>query len=165
VRRHAVQSLTGGPAAWAVAVGALVLALAGCRGPSPPEEPTPAQAALRLFDLATVDEPTGEQLSSCFESVPQESERAALLDALAALTSAAAPRVERIEALDGLGLAVVDVTAELPGAGTARYSVQVAVGADGSWKVRWFGGPGTEWPRRRRPRGEGLTTSPPPQPG
>jgi hypothetical protein len=115
-----------------------------------------------LFELTTHDEPTDEQLAATLESVPRDAARVAFLEALDALGPIAAPKVERIEPLADLGLTVVDLRAELPGAGSARYSVQVAVTQNGSWRVRWFGGPGVEWPRHRRPRGEALSTSPPP---
>jgi hypothetical protein len=162
MRSCAERSLKAGTVPRSFALAAVVLALIACSGPEPPREPTPAQVALGLFELAATDDRTDEQLAATIEIVPRDASRVALLEALDALGPVSAPEVERVEPLADLGLTVVDLRAELPGAGSARYSVQVAVAEDGAWKVRWFGGPGVEWPRHRRPRGEGLSSSPPP---
>ena len=53
----------------------------------------------------------------------------------------------------------VDVEADLAGGGTARISVQLERDVEDRWHVRWFGGPGAEWPPPPRRRGTGLTSS------
>jgi hypothetical protein len=160
MRGVAKRQVTGRAAAVALAV-----VLGACAVPEPPAGRSPEQAALQLFELGALDEPTDEQLLACFGALPGNSDRAELLDALSTLAPADSPQVARVEPLEGLGLTVIDLTAELPAGGLARYSVQVAPEDDGRWKVRWFGGPDAEWPRQRSPRGSGLTTSPPPTNG
>lgn len=136
-----------------------VLALGACPAPGPP---APQELALRLFELARQEDPAPQQLAVCFGPIPDESARAALLDALEPLAAASAPRVVALERLPDLGLVVVDVTATLRGEGAADYSVHLQGSAEEGWTVRWFRGPGVEWPRASRPGGQGLTSSPPP---
>ena len=131
--------------------------------PPEPEPPTPEGVALRLFALADLDEPSADQLSACFEPPEDAALRAALLDALEALQPVAEVEVQRVEPLEGLDRVAVELTAPLEAGGLAHYSVQLAATGEGDWIVRWFSGPGVEWPRHRRPSGEGLTTSSPPR--
>lgn len=143
---------------------ALLLLLAGaaltaCSEPGPP---TAAEQALLLFDLSGREEPDEERLAACFDPLPDGAERAALLDALEALAQFSQPRVVAEQRAAELSLAVVDLTASLPGGGSADCSVHLEGSDETGWIVRWFGGPGVEWPRHRRPRGEALTSSPSP---
>lgn len=145
----------------AAAASALLAAaaLVACSGGGLPE---PEKTALRLFELAGQEEPAAEELAACFGPLPGESERAALLDALESLGPASAPRVIAKEELDDLGIVVIDLAATLPGEGTAQYSVHLEGDEEGAWVIRWFRGPGVEWPHLGRPGGPGLTSSPPP---
>ena len=138
----------------------VVAALLACSKPGPP---APAEQALRLFELAGQEEPTEEQLAACFGPLTDDTERAALLDALDTMAPASEPAVRAEERASELALAVVDITATLPGGGTADYSVHLEGNDEEGWTVRWFRGPGVEWPRRSPPRGQGLTSSPPPE--
>ena len=138
-----------------------LLALAALTACSEPVPPTPAEQALRLFDLAGEEEEPGEdRLVACFGPVPDGAERAALLDALEALAAVSQPSVVGEERAAALALAVVDLTASRPGGGSADYSVHLEGSDETGWIVRWFGGPGVEWPRHARPRGQALTSSP-----
>jgi hypothetical protein len=143
-----------------LAVAALCLTgIAGCTGPAVPDEPTPGQIAVRLFDIAREEEPDPERLSTCLEVPADASARAALFDALSALGRASAVQVERIVPLDGMERTVVDLSAFVEGGGTAQYSVQLEDDPAKGWRILWFLGPGVEWPRARPPRGNGLTVS------
>lgn len=141
------------------AVLVMVSLLAGCGQNAPPEPPTPEGTALDLFRLAALPDRQDEQLHATFELPEDEARLAALHDALDLLSAAIDPRVERIEPLEGLDRVVVDLRAGLPAGGEASYSSQLESTADGRWVVRWFCGPGIEWPPHRRPEGQGLTTS------
>ena len=138
-------------------------ALTACSDPAPPPPAGPAEQALRLFELAGQGEPAEQQLADCFGPLPDDNSRAALLDALELLAEATTPRVLAEEREGDLTLAVVDLTAALPGEGSADYSVHLEGSAGAGWKIRWFRGPGVEWPRRPAPRGQGLTSSSPPR--
>jgi hypothetical protein len=140
-----------------------IAALLACSESGPPAPAAPAEQALRLFDLAGQDEPAEERLTACFGPLTDDAERAALLDALDALAPASEPAVLAEERAADLALAVVDITASFPGGGTADYSVHLEGSDEEGWTVIWFRGPGVEWPRRSPPRGQGLTSSPPPE--
>jgi len=136
-----------------------ILVFGCCRPPAPP---TPEDVALQLFELARQEEPDPRLLDACFGPLPDESARAALLDALEPLAAASAPRVVARETLPDAGVVVVDVVAGLRGRGSADYSMHLEGSDEEGWKVRWFRGPGVEWPRPGRPAGQGLTSSRPP---
>jgi hypothetical protein len=146
-----------------LAVAALLAALLACGDGNGDRVDEPGAAALRLFEVARVDEPTDEQLRATFVSVPREDARAVLLDALAALA-----RPEELVIVDILRPAgaeddaFVDLAAPLPGGGVAHFNVRLRTAEPGSWRVSWFGGPGVEWPPSPARRGDGLTSSAPP---
>jgi hypothetical protein len=137
----------------------LIAAIAACDRPEIPQPGGPGAAALDLFELAGSDAPSEERLGKLFGADLDEHQRAALLEGLAGLATASAPVVIRTESLSGLDRVAVDLSAATPAGGTADFSVQLQQTASGEWKIRWFQGPGVEWPRLGRPRGEGLTTS------
>jgi len=145
----------------AVVVPFLLLA-PGCT-PSEPEPTGPGAVALALFALADLEEPSLDELSSCFQPPEDDAQRAALLDALEALRPVDEVAVQRVEPLEGLDRVAVELTAPLQGGGQAHYSVQLADFGDDTWVILWFRGPGVEWPSHRRPRGDGLTVSSPPR--
>jgi len=118
------------------------------------------EASLRLFALSpSVDADSGE-LTELLDESSVERDRAAALDAVASLRDASRPSILAEGLLDVLDRAVVDVEAELPGGGTARFSFQARQMADGSWRVVSIEAPGVEWPDRGR-KGSGLTVSAP----
>ncbi len=129
---------------------------------SPFEPGTPGAVALRLFDLSRDPDPSPEALAELFEPTDDLDRQAALYDALSALAPASGAEVVAVVPLLGVDRTAVDLVGELPGGGAGEYSVQLEQRIDGKWVVSWFSGPGVEWPARRRPRGEGLTTSEPP---
>jgi hypothetical protein len=141
--------------------GGLALAVAACIAPEDGGSEQ-GDAALRLFDLARIDEPTDEQLQAVIAEVPAADRRAQLLDALAALADASDPRVVEIVQPAGPGDAFVDLTARLADGGEARFGVRVATVEPNAWRVRWFQGPDVDWPPSRRPQGDALSTSAPP---
>ena len=124
----------------------------------------PEQAARELFRLARQNEPDPDEVDRLFGPAVDARRRAALHDALELLRDASEPRVLDTLALeDGERRVIVDLTADLRGDGSARFSVLVEhVAAE--WRVTWFQGPGVGWPPERRRRDEGLSTSPPPGP-
>lgn len=142
---------------------ALLLGVACSSPPPEPAAPTPESTALLLFTLADLEDPEIEDLAPCFALPEDDSQRAALLDALEKLASVDQVEVQSVQPLDGLDLVAVELTSPLSGGGSAHYSVQLAPGDDGGWTIRWYRGPGVEWPQHRPPRGEGLTTSSPPR--
>jgi len=141
--------------------GGLALAVTACVTPDDGGSDQ-GDAALRLFDLARIEEPTDEQLHSVLAEVPAADGRAQLLDALAALADASDPRIVEIVQPAGPGDAFVDLTARLADGGEARFGVRVAAVEADTWRVRWFQGPDVDWPASRRPRGDALSTSAPP---
>jgi hypothetical protein len=144
-----------------VLAGGLALAVAACITPDDGSSEQ-GDAALRLFELARIDEPTDEQLQAVIAEVPAADRRAQLLDALAALAETSEPRVLEVVQPAGPDDAFVDLTARLAGGGEARFSVRVAAVEPSSWRVHWFHGPDVDWPASRRPRGEALSPSAPP---
>jgi len=147
--------------------GALLLllaTLAACDGADGDRRgDDPGGAALRLFELARIDEPTDHQLRGALDQVPHADDRAALLDALAALTPVEDPRIVEVVQPAGPEDAFVDLAAGLPGGGIAHFSVRLRSVEPGSWRVSWFRGPGVEWPPSRAGRGQGLSSSAPPE--
>lgn len=133
-----------------------------CREAPEPLPTGPAGAALRMFEMAAGGEPTRDQLDTLFDPEMSDRDRAGLLDALIVVGTTPDPRVGSALALEGLGRSVVELTADLPGGGQAVYAVHVEPQGDDDWRVRWFGGPGVQWPAAARRRDEGLTTSAPP---
>jgi hypothetical protein len=139
-----------------------LLLLPGC-APSEPEPTGPEAVALALFSLADLEEPSSDDLSRCFHPPEDDEQRAALLDALETLSRVDEVSVQRTEPLETLDRVAVELTAPLAGGGQAHFSVQLDGTDDGAWVVRWFRGPGVEWPAHRRPRGDGLSVSSPPR--
>jgi hypothetical protein len=142
--------------------GGLALALAACVAPPEDGAGDQGEAALRLFELARIDEPTDEQLQAVLAEVPAADSRAQLLDALAALAGTSEARVLAVNRPAGPDDAFVDLTARLADGGEARFGVRIAAIEPNSWRVRWFHGPDVDWPASRRPRGDALSTSAPP---
>ena len=139
---------------------AVLLALAllsGCAGETDPA----AAAALELFELAQGADPGPEVLAVRFDPPPgDERDQALLLDALASLAALPVPHVVGVERPPGEPEdAFVDLESTLAGGGLARFTVRLAAGEDGLWRVGWFQGPGVAWPPRGRVRNEGLTSS------
>jgi len=153
------------PISQKVATLGIVAALCAACAPDPPaRELDPRHAtALRLLELARQADPPPEELLGLVTGQPDDLELAALYDALTALAAIAGdtePELLRIEELAGLDRCAVDLRSALPGDGSADFSIQLESTGEG-WKVSWFEGPGFDWPSRRPPRGEGLTTSDP----
>jgi hypothetical protein len=143
---------------------ALLATLAACGGRGDERgADDPGGAALHLFELAHVDEPTDDQLREALVRVPREAGRAALLDALAALTPAEEPRIVEVVQPAGPEDAFVDLAAGLPGGGVAHFNVRLRLVEPGSWRVSWFRGPGVEWPPSATGTGQGLSSSAPPE--
>lgn len=145
-----------------VTIVACALTTAGCPGDSPDAPPLDpaARAALEVFDLAQRDDPDGERLEALFGPF-EEGPPADLHDALGALAAAGPPEIVGRERIEDLDREVVDLEAPFDGEGTGRFSVQLTVRENGDgYRVTWFQGPGVDWPPRRRPRDDGLSTSP-----
>lgn len=138
---------------------AAVACLAGCAKSEPPEPPA-ARAARSLFELAHDTDPSEERLRELFDADALDSPRPALLDALDVLAATAATGTVRLTELSGPDEIVADVEAELDGGGSAVFSVQLRHGDADSWRVRWFQGPGIEWPARPAGRDDGLSARP-----
>jgi hypothetical protein len=139
-----------------------VLLLGGCGGATELEEAAPAATARELFALAATDTRQDDRLHELFDLRLVDGDRAGLLDALDELGSVSPAADVAITPLSGPSEVVVDLTAELPGGGSASYSVQLREDTDASWRITWFLGPGVEWPASSR-KGEGLTVSPDPE--
>jgi hypothetical protein len=145
---------------------AIIAAMLSCRCGEPVEiapagPPRSAgEASLRLFALSPSIDPELRELAELLDESSVEEDRAAALDAVASLRNASRPSILAEGFLDVLDRAVVDIEAELPGGGTARFSFQARQLADGSWRVVSIEAPGVEWPGRGR-KGSGLTVSAP----
>jgi hypothetical protein len=139
-----------------------LLLLAACGERRPAEAAGPERTALQMFELARSERPAEELITGLFGAGLDDRDRAALLESLSALSTLSAVEAAGSEKLQGLDRVVVDISAALPAGGLARYSLQMEQTSQGGWIILWFQGPGVEWPRRARPRGEGLTTSAPP---
>ena len=139
-----------------------LLALCGCGRSAAPAESGPVSKARELFVLAALDEPTDDRLLELFDPGRVGDDRAALLDALDRLDDVSPASDVEVTELSGPDEVVVDLTAELPGGGSAGYSVQLRAETDGSWRIDWFLGPGVEWPASQG-KDEGLTVSAPPR--
>ncbi len=147
---------------WSAGLLAVVVALASC---GRAEDHGPGAVATRLFELALIDEPTDEQLRRAFDPLPPAEQRAALLDALSMLANVASLRVVDVDRPAGPDDAFADLAAVLPGGGSAHFTVRLTKRAEGPdpWRVTWFQGPGVEWPAAGAGRGNGLSTSAPPE--
>ncbi|HEX6853512.1 MAG TPA: hypothetical protein VF139_19100 [Candidatus Polarisedimenticolaceae bacterium] len=131
------------------AAAAAILALAAaCRRPAPAPA-TPEATALAAFSPGSA-------------AFLQDGASADARRALRMLGEAADPRVVGTAALPGGGVAV-DVEGSLGGGARGRYSLHVARGEDGAWRVVAIGGPGIAWPVRPPPGSEGLSESAPPR--
>lgn len=140
------------PAAAMVLAAAVVLA---CSGLGRPEEPpavpsTPEEAALATFALAETSlgpPPNLEAIARVFDRERFTDDPTALLEALAALRGARNLRTVASQRLEGLGRWVVDLEGQVDGPGLAEFSVHAERrGADG-WRVVWFHGPDSSWPK------------------
>ncbi len=89
-----------------------------------------------------------------------DADRAAAFEAVESLRAASGPRVVSVVPLPGLDTTAVDVSADLEGGGTARYSFQVVERPDASWRIVSIHAPGVEWPTRSG-SGSGLSVSSP----
>jgi hypothetical protein len=159
-RRRAVGEL----ALRAGALLAVLATLAACGGRGDERgADDPGLAALRLFELARIDEPTDDELRETMVRVPGEGGRATLLDALAALTAEEDPQIVEVVQPESPEDAFVDLAAGLPGGGVAHFNVRLRSVEPGSWRVSWFRGPGVEWPPSPALRGQGLSSSAPPE--
>lgn len=154
---------TGARIVWAVSAVSAVLCLACWT----PVEDTPlgpsrsaGEAALRLFDLSLEGDPDPATLAFVLDDPRTDQDRAAALDAVASLKVASRPRILAETPLAVLDRTVVDVLAELPGGGEVRYSFQVEMREDGTWRIVAIEAPGVEWPDRRQ-KGSGLSVSAP----
>ena len=151
-------------AVYAASTAAFVLLmLTACGDEEPSGPPGPEETALQLFELAQSEQPADELIATLFGAGLEGRKRTALLESLSALSAPSAVEAVGSERLEGLDRVVVDLEAGLPAGGMAGYSVQLEPTAQGEWRILWFQGPGVEWPRRERPRSEGLTTSAPPE--
>ncbi len=119
-----------------------------------------AAAALALFDVADDPDAAEDRFLEMFAGKRDAGGRAELFDSLSALPEASNLRVIGVELLEGLDRAVVDLEGDLAGGGTARFSVQLSGTETQAWRITWFVGPGVEWPRSRRRRDQGLSSSP-----
>ena len=141
----------------------LLLAPSGC-GRETPEPVSGAEAAaLELFRLARAGDGERDGPDTPFDPGLADDRRAALYDALDLLASVDDPSIVTVEPLPEVGRTVIDLSAALAGGGAASYSVQLEETAGQAWVVRWFQGPGVEWPTPRRSRDSGLTSSEPPR--
>ncbi len=147
---------------WSTGLLVVVVALASCgRG----EDSDPGAVAMRLFELARIDEPTDEQLRRAFDPLPPAEQRAALLDALSTLVDVASLRIVDVDQPAGPDDAFADLAGLLPGGGSAHFTVRLRKRTEGPdpWRITWFQGPGIEWPAAGSERGNGLSTSAPPK--
>jgi hypothetical protein len=144
----------------------IVAAVLSCRCGEPvkiaPAGPprSAGEAVLRLFTLSPSVDPDPDALAELLDESSIGQDRAAALDAVASLREVSRPSILAETFLDVLDRAVIDVEAELPGGGTARFSFQAREIEDGSWRVVSIEAPGVEWPGRKR-KGSGLTVSAP----
>jgi hypothetical protein len=138
---------------------ALLAAISACDRSEAPRLSGPAAAAVELFELAAGDPPSEEGIVRLFGEELDEIQLAALLEALDALATVSEPMMVRTEPLSVLERVAVDLSATTTAGGSADFSVQLQQAASGEWQIRWFQGPGVEWPRRGGIRGAGLTTS------
>lgn len=143
----------------------LALALiAGCaEKPDAVPQDGPGAAAMNLFTLA-IEENRPAELDSAFDPGSLDGGDVALADSLDVLAGLRPPELIGVYSSDDGVEAFCDLAVELPGGGRATYNVKLSASPDGGWRIAWFQGPGVEWPRRER-RGDGLTTSLPPEDG
>jgi hypothetical protein len=134
-----------------------------CDAPVGPREPatSPELAALDLFALAAEPDASAQDLETLFGPADDPETLAGLRDALDAIAGARDPSIVSAEPLDELDAVALDLVASCEGGGEAHYSVRAERRGPEHWIVRWFRGPGAEWPSYPRPRGEGLSSSPP----
>ena len=153
---------SGVTAGLALGLASLVLRCAPVQDPLAPAL-TPAEAALRLFELSQLSgtsELELEVLAVVLDEERVDADRAAAFEAVESLRAASGPRVDSVVPLPGLDTTAVDVSADLEGGGTARYSFQVVERPDASWRIVSIHAPGVEWPTRSR-SGSGLSVSSP----
>lgn len=124
----------------------------------------PEHVALRLFVWANETELSDDALRELFGPVEDLTDRANLYDSIEGIRSAQDAVVTHVEALPHLGSVAVDLASRLAGGGEARYSVHLGrAGDDEPWTIRWFRGPGVQWPVNRVLQDSGLSSSHPPE--
>lgn len=123
---------------------------------------TPSETALSLFALAARNADDRELAARFVSPDGLDEDPDGFFDQVEGLSDVAHPRVVASEALAGLDEVVVDLEGERPGPTLVAFMVVTAPAGDGTWRVRFFGGPGVQWPRYPIPRGDATTTSPAP---
>ena len=146
------------------AIAAILLAVAcRCDSGRPSREAvprSPEEAALRLFELARAPDPDVADLKLVMSASLIDDDRASAFEALAALGNASRPRVLAKIPLSGVDRTALDLDADLPGGGSARYSFQAEADPDGGWRIVSILAPGIDWPSRSA-KGSGLSVSSP----
>jgi hypothetical protein len=154
----------GGPWRGRTAIAAILLAVA-CRCESDRHgreavPRSPEEAALRVFELARAPDPDLADLKLVMSASLIDEDRAAAFEALAALGNASRPEVLAKVPLTGVDRTALDLGADLPGGGSARYSFQAEADPEGGWRIVSILAPGIDWPPRSR-KGSGLSVSSP----
>lgn len=149
-----------------LSVAVLGLAVLACGGETDDapvlSNDTPSGAALSLFVLAGRDADDRDLAARYVESEALDADPDGFFDEIEGLSDVRRARVVASEPLAGLDEVVVDLEGERPGPTLVAFMVVAAPTADGTWRVRFFGGPGVQWPRYPIPRGDATTTSPAP---
>jgi hypothetical protein len=140
-----------------------LMTLTGCDDPTPVAvDSSPEVAALALLEARVVDDRIADPWNVLFDEVSDAS-TIDLLEAIEALPTVVASRVTRVD-LDLEGReAFVDMDGELPGGGSATFSVRLRCDPEARWRIVWFQGPALEWPLHTA-KGDGLSQSAPPGP-
>jgi len=138
-----------------------VLALAGCKEPTPPAvNSSPETTALALLDAYAEDDQVAAPWDQLFGGLTEDS-KVELLEAIDAIPTIESAQVTHVD-LDPEGLeAYVDLEALLPGGGMATFSARLRAESEAQWRIIWFQGPALEWPIHRA-KGDGLSQSAPP---
>ena len=148
------------------AVGLLCALLAGCQAPEPaPVLPDHEQLALDMFAAAAAEDSRVAFAETHCDRTVDDADWPTLLDGLEALGRLEDPTIVGSEPLDDAEPpAEMMVDLEVAVGELTRASVSVRLQRTGDeWGIVWFQGPGTEWPQRRTPRDQGLSTSAPPE--
>ena len=139
------------------------LAFVACGGgeEDPPRDPIDAQL-WQLFDVVNAGDLQPDSLEPLFVLPSDEQELAELFDSADLLAGEGELSVVQRDALETIDRIAVDLRRTSDGR-EEQFSFQLE-GAPEAAKIVWFSGPGVEWPRRTR-RGDGLSTSAPPESG